>query len=137
MQEAYRAWRADKMAAMVEETRQDSRHMFSVSKDSIPEHPWRVARRGIGAFREKIACSLRFGWGPEPSPDQMRLIRRALGIPASLPMKRGWWILLDLVLFAWLHATRPDVALRALQEARYRQWAGTRATGTGLSSAAP
>ncbi|WP_211464557.1 hypothetical protein [Collimonas silvisoli] len=96
---AYRAWRADLMKEISNAVRRDAFSTCSISPDDqTGNNRLRNARRRVTAFREHIAWELQSSQTVDPA--HAVLIRRALGLPPYLPLKRHLWMLLPCLVLA-------------------------------------
>ncbi|MDR8032273.1 hypothetical protein [Burkholderia cenocepacia] len=90
-QHAYRAWRAEQLTAITRKKVVADRSTllrFEYEDDVKPLHPWRQAREALEALRDSVISELRW----RPNPEYLPMMRKALGIPAYVPMTRPWWL---------------------------------------------
>ncbi|WP_107309698.1 hypothetical protein [Burkholderia metallica] len=92
-QHAYRAWRAEQLTAIARKSAAADRSAsfrYDDGGDAEPLRPWRQARDALEALRESVMSELRW----RPNPEHLPMMRKALGIPAYVPMTRPWWVIL-------------------------------------------
>jgi hypothetical protein len=66
-QHAYRVWRAEQLSAISSKAAAADRSTsfcYEGEEDAEPLHPWRQARDGLEALRDKVVFELR--WQPNP-----------------------------------------------------------------------
>ncbi|WP_412529639.1 hypothetical protein [Burkholderia lata] len=92
-QHAYRVWRAEQLTEIANKAAAANRSTsfrYDDEDDAKPRHPWRQARDGLAALRDTVMSELRW----RPNPEHLPMMRKALGIPAYVPMTRPWWLIL-------------------------------------------
>jgi len=98
---AYHAWRASVMSEISDEVRRRSSRGRTIPSDNqTGNNRLQNARDRVTAFREHIA------WKLQPSqtfdPTHATLIRRALGVPPYLPLKRHLWMLFPFLILLFV-----------------------------------
>lgn len=92
-QQAYRIWRAERLAALDRKSASDDRSTsFSYENEGAAQQlrPLRQARDRLEALREEVMSDLRWN----PSVEHLPMMRKALGIPVYVSMTRPWWLIL-------------------------------------------